>query len=316
MDGIINIYKERGYTSHDVVARMRGILKQKKIGHTGTLDPEAVGVLPVCVGAATKLCDLFTDQSKTYEAVLRLGITTDTEDMTGTVLLESDSWKDLTDEEICKAVYSFVGEYDQVPPMYSALKVNGKKLYEYARKGVEIKREPRRVHIYGIRIISVNKPCVRMRISCSKGTYIRTLCADIGEKLGCGGCMQELTRTRVGDFLLEDSITLKKLTELCQNGGIDKVLMPVDYVFKGLYAGVVSTAGERFLMNGNPIAFNFVTLCEPTSKDEVRLSGDYSNTVRMYDVNKHFIGLYDRDEARKLYVPRKLFFAGVKGGKG
>ena len=314
MDGIINIYKEKGYTSHDVVARMRGILKQKKIGHTGTLDPEAVGVLPVCIGAATKLCDLFTDQSKTYEAVLCLGTETDTEDMTGAVLRQDDSWKNLTEEQILKGVLSFRGDYDQIPPMYSALKLQGKKLYEYARKGIEVARSPRRVHIFDIKNITVEKPLVRMEVSCSKGTYIRTLCADIGKKLGCGGCMQALTRIRVGEFLLENSITLSQLSQLVQEGQIMKVLQPVDQVFKNLPAGVVCEAGERYLMNGNPISFSLVTLYEGTAGVCAQLEGEYSQAVRMYDREKHFIGLYERDEGLQLYKPRKLFFAGVRGG--
>lgn len=188
VNGILNVYKEKGYTSHDVVAKLRGIVGQKKIGHTGTLDPDAEGVLPVCLGRATKVCDMLTEKDKTYEAVLLLGKETDTRDISGTVLRVGET-EGLTQEQVKDCVMSFVGEYDQIPPMYSALKVNGKKLYELAREGKTIERKSRKVEIKEIRILEMALPRVRMEVSCSKGTYIRTLCHDIGEKLGCFGCI-------------------------------------------------------------------------------------------------------------------------------
>ena len=175
INGIINIYKEAGFTSHDVVAKLRGIVKQKKIGHTGTLDPDAVGVLPVCFGNATKLCDMLTDKTKEYRARMLLGKTSDTQDASGTILTEKEVTA--SEEEVREAVMSFVGTYDQIPPMYSALKVNGKKLYELARQGVEIERKPRIVEIHHIRIEEIALPYVTFTVGCSKGTYIRTLCA-------------------------------------------------------------------------------------------------------------------------------------------
>ena len=181
-DGVINVYKEAGYTSHDVVAKMRGILKQKKIGHTGTLDPDAEGVLPVCLGKGTRLCDMLTDKTKTYQAVLLLGQETDTQDTSGEVLATCPV--EVSEEQIHRAVMSFVGEYAQVPPMYSALKVNGKKLYELARAGKEVERQARQVEICSIVIDKIQLPRVTMTVSCSKGTYIRTLCFDIGRVLG------------------------------------------------------------------------------------------------------------------------------------
>ena len=193
VNGILNVYKEKGYTSHDVVAKLRGIVGQKKIGHTGTLDPDAEGVLPVCLGRATKVCDMLTEKDKTYEAVLLLGKETDTQDISGTVLRVGET-EGLTQEQVKDCVMSFVGEYDQIPPMYSALKVNGKKLYELAREGKTIERKSRKVEIKEIRILEMALPRVRMEVSCSKGTYIRTLCHDIGEKLGCFGCMESLVQ--------------------------------------------------------------------------------------------------------------------------
>ena len=185
--GIINVYKEAGYTSFDVVAKLRGILHIKKIGHTGTLDPDAVGVLPICIGKATKVCDMLTNTDKTYVATLLMGVSTDTYDISGTILDEKEV--NVTPEMVEKTIKSFIGEQDQIPPMYSAIKVNGKKLYELAREGKVIERKARRINIYNIEIIDINLPRVKMRIDCSKGTYIRSLCNDIGEKLGCHGCM-------------------------------------------------------------------------------------------------------------------------------
>ena len=215
-NGIINVYKEAGFTSHDVVAKLRGILRQKKIGHTGTLDPDAVGVLPVCLGSGTRLCDMLTDWNKEYIAELRLGVTTDTQDLSGQVLTQApaESLDALSPAKVEEAIKSFQGKYDQIPPMYSALKVNGKKLYELAREGKEIERKARTVEITELEILESSLPVVKMRVVCSKGTYIRTLCHDIGEKLGVGGAMQSLQRSRVGIFRVEDALTLSKLEKL------------------------------------------------------------------------------------------------------
>ena len=205
LNGVIIVNKEKDFTSHDAVAKLRGILKQKKIGHTGTLDPQAEGVLPVCLGNATKLCDILTDKKKEYVATLLLGVATDTQDMTGTV--QKKAPVTASEAQVEEAVASFMGKSMQLPPMYSALKVNGKKLYELAREGKEVERQPRPIEIYELEILSMELPEVKLRVLCSKGTYIRTLCADIGEKLGCGGAMKSLLRTRVGDFYLKDART-------------------------------------------------------------------------------------------------------------
>ena len=241
INGILNIYKEKGYTSHDVVARLRGIAGQKKIGHTGTLDPEAEGVLPVCLGRATKVCDMLTDKDKTYEAVLLLGRVTDTQDTTGKVLSERPvSDPDLpggpvTEQKAEECIRGFIGTYDQIPPMYSALKVGGKKLYELAREGKTVERKSRRVMrsmISGLKT-SVFPGSVWKWIV-PKAAYIRTLCHDIGEKLGCGGCMEQLLRMRAGRFPIEASRKLDEVEKLVRAGRLEEILIPVDQMFEDL----------------------------------------------------------------------------------
>lgn len=254
INGIINIYKESGYTSHDVVAKLRGILKQKKVGHTGTLDPEATGVLPVCLGSATKLCDMITDTSKEYEVKMQLGITTDTLDLSGTI--SSRSEVTVSEKEIEKTMLRFVGGYDQIPPMYSALKVNGKKLYELAREGKEIERKPRRVELPYIKILGMELPYVRYIVGCSKGTYIRSLCADIGEQLGCGAAMAELKRTKVGKFFAEESITLDQIAQYAAEGRLEQYVFASDRIVIGWNGATVKPKAERFLLNGNKLYFS------------------------------------------------------------
>lgn len=223
MNGVINIYKEAGWTSFDVVAKMRGILKIKKIGHTGTLDPAATGVLPVCIGKGTKKVESFMADDKVYRAVMLLGVTTDSQDMTGEVLTHREV--DVGETVVRDAVQSFVGGYDQLPPMYSAKKVGGKKLVDLARKGVEVERKPRFVNIMDIDIETMELPRVTMTVTCSKGTYIRTLCHDIGQKLGCGAAMESLVRTRVGRFRLEDAITLEQLEKFRDEDRLEEVVI-------------------------------------------------------------------------------------------
>ena len=297
-NGIINIYKEKGYTSHDVVAKMRGILKQRKIGHTGTLDPEAEGVLPVCLGSGTKLCDMLTDRDKEYETVLRLGVVTDTQDMTGTVLKESPV--EVSEQEIREIIDGFVGEYDQIPPMYSALKVGGKKLCDLAREGREIERKPRRISFHEIEVKSVELPFVSLRVSCSKGTYIRTLCHDIGEKAGCGGAMVSLQRTRSGSFRVADAITLDELTALRDAGKVETVLISVEEMFPDLAAVHVQPAFRKLLVNGNAFL--------PEHIMERRRYGD-DEEVCVYDAGGTFFGVYVFEEARRSFRPVKMFFA-------
>lgn len=304
INGIINIYKESGFTSHDVVAKMRGILKQKKIGHTGTLDPDAVGVLPVCLGSGTRLCDMLTDKSKEYETKLLLGMTTDTQDISGTLLTKNDV--NVTEEELKEAVLSFVGEYDQIPPMYSAIKVNGKKLYELARAGKEIERKARRVCIQHIRIMETDLPYVRLHVGCSKGTYIRTLCADIGEKLGCGATMVELTRTRVGQFDIEEAVTLAELEKLRDNGELEAHIVPVDSVFSELPEVVLQDKFRKLIDNGNAFYPNQVENNLKDEKQRKTVCRD-GQQVRVYSAAHRFYGIYAYDKTSGRFCPVKMF---------
>lgn len=297
INGIVNIYKEKGYTSHDVVAVLRKVVGQKKIGHTGTLDPDATGVLPVCLGRATKVCELLTDHDKTYEALLLLGKTTDTQDISGEVLEERNPG-DLTEEEVCSCIESFIGEYDQIPPMYSALKVNGKKLYELAREGKTVERKSRRVQIHGIRILEMNLPHVRMKVDCSKGTYIRTLCHDIGEKLQVGGCMEELERTKVGRFLKEDAVTLDEVRQKMEQGEGAELFTPLDQIFAELPAVTVTDAKAWMSYNGNDLPERFLLEKEEWTDGQ---------EVRLYDSRKNFIGLYQYRAPKKLFHIKKMF---------
>lgn len=298
-NGIMNVYKEAGYTSHDVVARLRGICKMKKIGHTGTLDPEAVGVLPVCLGSGTKLCDMLTGWDKEYIAVLQLGVVTDTQDMTGRVLRRcaAEQMDTLDEEKVRAGIMGFLGGYDQIPPMYSALKVNGKKLYELARAGQEIERKPRRVEIKEIEIQEIKLPRVKMRVVCSKGTYIRTLCHDIGDKLCCGGAMESLVRSRVGIFGIEDALTLGQIEELGRENKIDGVIIKPDAVFGKDRAVIVTEYGRRLAENGNELRMEHLAGEICLEKEE---------RVRVYDGSGKFYGIYQHQRQGSI-KPVRMF---------
>ena len=303
MNGILNVYKEPGFTSHDVVAKLRGICKQKKIGHTGTLDPEASGVLPVCLGSATKLCDLLTEKDKEYRAVMLLGCETDTQDTTGTVLSEHEVTA--SEEEVRDAVLSFAGPYDQIPPMYSALKVNGQKLCDLARAGKVVERKSRRITIHSIEIEEICLPRVTMKVSCSRGTYIRTLCHDIGQKLGCGGAMEKLVRTRSGWFGLEEAYKLSEIQKLSDEGRLEEILMPVETVFEGLLAVQAVGAGQKLLENGNPLECRHVKLL--SGGTPLDCAPEDGTQVRVYDENGHFTGVYAWRKAEERLKPVKMF---------
>lgn len=296
--GIINVYKEAGFTSFDVVAKLRGILKIKKIGHTGTLDPDATGVLPVCIGKATKLCDMLTDKDKVYECTMILGIETDTYDMSGRILDRKSVTS--TEEEVEKVVNSFVGDILQVPPMYSALKVNGKKLYELAREGKEIERKPRPVTIFSIDILEMALPEVSIRIHCSKGTYIRSLCHDIGEALGCGCAMKTLVRTRVSQFDILDAKTLDEIERIAKNGNIDGIMIGIADVFEGLGTVFVIPTEEalKIAVNGGKIPAEMVFAEAVSSFEE-------DARYRVFLPDNRFLGIYTFQDSR--FILEKMF---------
>ena len=352
MNGIINVYKEKGYTSHDVVARLRGITGERHIGHTGTLDPAATGVLPMCLGSATKACELLTDKGKCYETVLMLGIETDTEDATGN-LTNSGDVSNITDEMIIEAVNSFKGEISQVPPVFSATRINGQISYDLARKGITVDRNAKTVCINEITIISeiqrgklknkkdfkafeeallerfpedeesedgrwrwennvlyseenldIDVIRVAIRIDCEKGTYIRTICSDIGRKLGCGGCMERLLRTRSGEFRVEDTYRLSDLEKIfCPKDSeadekeIEKVLLSADKCFMEFPPLHIKEKYEDVLMNGNLLWMRHF-------KEYIDIP-DRIN--RVYNSKNEFIALYEWIEKRKLYKPLKVF---------
>ena len=331
--GMLTVYKEAGYTSSDAVARLRGILRMRKIGHTGTLDPDAEGVLPMCLGNATRICELIADREKEYLAVMRLGVVTDTQDMSGEILsqipeeqipaillqsnadvtaiakgnpelntdetaeenaeaiakgnpvLNADEAKegdpeatakekteDAVNRRIREAAAAFKGEIDQIPPMYSAIKVNGKRLYDMARKGITVERKARRITIYSLDIEKIELPLVTMRVRCSKGTYIRTLCEDLGKALGTGAAMQSLLRTRVGQFTLQEARTLDELEHIAKTEPeqLLPLIRPVDSFFVDLPAASCSPEALRLLKNGNTLTtdeFRFLTAEEDPRKD-------------------------------------------------
>ena len=297
VNGIINVYKEKGYTSFDVVAKMRGIFHQKKIGHTGTLDPDAEGVLPVCLGKATKVCDLLTDKDKEYKAVLLLGQETDTQDMSGNILNQAEV--QVSEEEVRNVILSFIGSYEQVPPMYSALKVNGQKLCDLARKGITVERKARTVMIHHIEITDIRLPEVEMVVSCSKGTYIRTLCDDIGKKLGCFGCMKSLLRTRVDRFVIEKSYKLSELQELSLQAEENwDFIQSVDRIFEKYKSVVAKPEAQKLILNGNRIPTQMIVDFSEEKKQE---------NVRLYDAEGCFIGIYTYIEQMNEYKPIKLF---------
>ncbi len=299
IDGILNVYKEQDYTSFDVVAKLRSILKQKKIGHTGTLDPMAEGVLLVCLGKATKLVDLLTEGDKCYRATMKLGYETDTEDVTGETTAEGDAavLAQLTQADVKRAILSFIGKYDQIPPMYSAIKKDGKKLYEYARAGIEVKREPRPVEIYAIQDITKEADdTYSFDVYCSKGTYIRSLCRDIGRKLSCLAVLSGLLRKEVHGFSVTDALTLQEIEVRQADGTLQDAILPVDALLKQYPAYEITEQAENYLRNGNKLSPRFF-------KD----MGERRDTrIRVYHAGK-FVALYDYKEEEQIYKPFKMF---------
>lgn len=362
MDGIINVYKEKGYTSHDVVARLRGITGERHIGHTGTLDPAAAGVLPMCLGTATKACELLTEKGKEYETVLLLGIETNTEDATGEIVSVGNV-SNITDEMINEAVKSFEGDISQVPPMFSATRINGKRYYDLARQGKEIEREAKQIHIDAIDVISNVTRCqlaekdlfkpfpdtmlarfaeepdpeegrwhwenndirkdenkdipvirVALRIACEKGTYIRTICADIGKKLGCGGCMERLLRTRSGAFSVQDSHSLAELEEIFSKLNISEENSASIDESKDILKGVLISADKCFMeYPALHCKEKFDSVLNNGNLMRMRHFKEYIEVPdainRVYNSKNEFKALYEWVENRKLYKPVKVFIS-------
>ena len=269
MDGIVIVDKPEGWTSQDVVSKLRGVLKTRRIGHGGTLDPMATGVLPVFVGRGTRGVEFFEHAEKTYEAVLRLGISTDTEDITGTVLEEKEV--NITGEQFLSVLENFRGEIQQIPPMYSAIKINGQKLCDLARKGREVERQPRTITIHELTCLEFSGNTAKLRVHCSKGTYIRTLCKDIGDALGCGGCMESLRRVTAGEYTIAQAVPLQTLID---SEDPQAYLLPVDSMFKAYPAVTLTEKQEKCCRNG--VAF--------TCKLE-------DGTYRVYGQNGEFLAL-------------------------
>lgn len=254
MNGIILVDKPQDWTSHDVVAKLRGILHERRIGHSGTLDPLATGLLVVFVGRATRAVEFAEADSKEYIAGLRLGIATDTQDISGSIISRCDAIP--ARETVICAVNGFVGEIDQIPPMYSAIKVGGKKLYELARRGESVERKSRRISINSIDVVGEDGDDLLLKVSCSKGTYIRTLCHDIGEKLGCGACMSSLRRTAAGVFLIENAHSIEEIQAAAANGDLQNFLLPLDTLFAQYPVLTVNENRTKRLKTGNIINFN------------------------------------------------------------
>ena len=286
LNGIINIYKPSKMTSHDVIYKVRRITGIKKVGHTGTLDPDATGVLPVCIGNGTKLSDMLTVSDKRYTAVMRLGVVTDTQDISGNVLRETRH--SVTKSDVAAVLPRFTGDIMQIPPMFSAIKVNGKKLYELGRQGIEIERQARPVTIYGIEILDIDGDDVTLDVKCSKGTYIRTLCHDIGQSLGCGATMASLVRTESAGFCIDNSVTLQEL----EQNGAEKYIVPVEDMFDYKKISVGGSLLKKVL-NGNPVAKPGITDGE---------------MYRVYDDNGKFLCVSKGQDGILKMV--KCFFAG------
>lgn len=301
MNGIIAVWKPAGWTSHDVVAKCRRLLRTKRIGHAGTLDPMVTGVLPLCIGPATRVVEYLQELPKEYEAVLQLGVSTDTQDLTGEELERVDTVA-ITESAIREALLHFVGEIEQLPPMFSAVKVDGKRLYELAREGKTVERKPRQAFIHELEITGMEldrpHPIIRFRVLCSKGTYIRTLCVDIGERLGVPAAMAELKRTLSAGFQRQDCVTLEQLEQLAAQGTAEQCLIAADRALGHLPQFTAAVPAIRQALQGRHIPLDW-------------LDGAPSPTglgmVRLYSHSGLFAGLYEPDAEAGMLVPVKVF---------
>ncbi|NBD22421.1 tRNA pseudouridine(55) synthase TruB [Paenibacillus sp. T1] len=299
MDGILAVWKPAGWTSHDVVAKVRGILKVKRIGHTGTLDPQVTGVLPLCIGRATRVVEYVQERPKAYEAVMQFGLATDTEDLTGTIIKELPEVV-IDEQQIREVLASFIGEIDQVPPMYSAVRVDGKRLYELAREGQVIERQSRKVTIYELDLLEVQldqpHPVIRFSVVCSKGTYIRTLCVDIGEALSVPSVMVRLTRTMSGGFTQEDCLTLEEIAALKDT--IADRLTASDEALDHFPRVTVSAADVQRAFQGKRISLQGILDQEPF---------DVGSLLRVYGEDRLFAGIFQPDEESGTLKAVKVF---------
>jgi tRNA pseudouridine55 synthase len=301
LEGILPVWKPEGFTSHDVVAKVRGILGIKRIGHTGTLDPQVTGVLPLCIGRATRMVEYIQELPKEYVAELQIGLSTDTEDITGNVL-EEVSQVDLDEVRVREILHRFIGEIEQIPPMFSAVKIDGKRLYELAREGKEVERKSRKVTIHQLDILHVNlqqkHPEIQFRVSCSKGTYIRTLCVDIGKELGYPAVMKSLVRTSTGSIRQEQCLTFEQIQQLKIQGLLQAHMIPMDQAISHI-PSVELTAQEAVnALQGKKIAL---------AADRI-VHADASQTIfRAYSPDKRFLGLFEWKSASQILVPAKVF---------
>lgn len=291
-NGILNINKPEGWTSQDVVAKLRGRLHIRRVGHTGTLDPMARGVLPVCFGKATRIIEYYDDDFKTYEAEMKLGMVTDTLDITGTVLETKPV--DVSEEDVIQTIDSFRGWITQIPPKYSALKVNGKPLYKYAREGVEVEIKSRKIYVEDIQPVEVNlgENRILFRVTCSKGTYIRTICDDIGKKLGCGGTMTALQRIQSGCFRVEDARTLPEILEMTDEE-LERCVIPMDETLVHLgRIELKSMESVPFYYNGREIDTGYVNvLASPAVPEAMQEESRLGDKYRVYDQEGKFLGI-------------------------
>lgn len=288
MNGILLIDKAEGWTSSDVVIKLKGVLRERRVGHSGTLDPMATGLLAVFVGRATRAVEFAEAHDKRYTAGLRLGVTTDTQDVTGSVLRSCQT--NVAEDELKAVLTRFTGELEQIPPMYSAIKINGQKLYDIARRGGEVERRPRHITVSGISVVGRSGNDFVLDISCSKGTYIRTLCNDIGDALGCGGCMSSLRRTAAGDFSVSQAYTIDEVVAAAAAGEAGKLLLPTDSMFAALPRCTAGAQDERRIKNGNEI------------KTPALADGDY----RVYSDSGEFLMLGRAENGRMRTI--KSFF--------
>ena len=309
LEGVLPVNKPVGYTSHDVVAKVRGITRIRRIGHTGTLDPQVTGVLPLCIGRATRIVEYLQELPKEYEAVLTVGYSTDTEDATGRVL-EQVEQAALTEEAVREALAAFVGAIQQIPPMYSAVKIEGKRLYELARQGEEIERQPREVEIYQIDILEMDltlaHPQIRFRVKCSKGTYIRTLCADIGRKLGYPAVMSHLVRTATGFIGLSQCLELEEIARLMGEGRLGEVMIAPDQAISHMPALTVGPLEAERALKGQTL---FLAAASESPVPAAGLLRLYAPAPAMPKPGESpaFLGIFRYDPARQLLKPEKVF---------